>query len=45
MDSATVARLEQAYDALSRGDVDQLVALLDDDVEWYGQTTGTEPPS
>ena len=45
MDSATLARLEQAYDALSKGDVDQLVALLDDDVEWYGQTMGTEPPS
>jgi ketosteroid isomerase-like protein len=45
VDSATPARLTQAYDALSKGDVDQLVALLDDDVEWYGQTTGPEPPS
>jgi hypothetical protein len=45
VESATLAALGRAYESLAQGDVDPLVALLDEDVEWYGQSTGREPPS
>jgi ketosteroid isomerase-like protein len=35
-----VVRLEQAAEAYNRGDVEPLVALLDDDVHWEGRTRG-----
>jgi ketosteroid isomerase-like protein len=38
--SANVQRLEEAAAAFNRGDVDPLVALLDDDVDWRGTTRG-----
>lgn len=46
---STIDEVRSAYEALSRGDEEQLVALLDADVEWRGERTPSrfwrQPPS
>jgi len=37
---ANVERLERAAGAYNQGDLEPLVALLDDDVDWRGHTRG-----
>ena len=40
MASADVERLREAAEAYNRGDVEPLVALLDEDVDWRAHTRG-----
>jgi ketosteroid isomerase-like protein len=40
MDAALLSRIADAYQALAHGEVDPLVALLDEDVEWHGVPWG-----